>query len=316
MALITSLTKKFGINHPIMLAPMGGVAGGELAASVSNAGGLGIIGAGYGDIDWLRRELDLLKRKTQKPWGIGFITWTLTQEVFDLAMSYSPHLVMLSFGDVTPWAAQVHTKKIPLFCQVQDLNSAFEVRDKGADFIVAQGSEAGGHGSNHRSTLSLVRGIVDHIPGIPVIAAGGIADGKSLAAVLNMGAQGASIGTRFYASFQSMAHYRLKERIVECSGDDTIRTHVFDVVREIPWPSQYSGRAITNKFVARWHGNENDLKRFLPKNQASFYSAQDAADPTMAVVWAGECIDSITDILDAGDIVRNIGREAEALINS
>ena len=157
MTIQTAMTEKLAIAHPLMLAPMGTVAGGTLAAAVSNAGGLGMIGVGYGDPVWLKKELDIISQQTSKPWGIGFITWCLTEEVFNLAMQYSPHAVMFSFGDISPWVKRVKDKNIPVLCQVQDLSGALDVYAKGTDFIVAQGTEAGGHGKSHRSTLSLVR---------------------------------------------------------------------------------------------------------------------------------------------------------------
>lgn len=311
MTIITRFTKQFGLDHPIMLAPMGGVAGGELTAAVSNAGGLGMLGAGYGDLAWLERELEIVKKKAKRPWGVGFITWSLSQEAFDLAMSYAPDAVMFSFGDIRPWLEQARQKKLPVLSQVHDLHGAMEAHKAGVDFIVAQGTEAGGHGTGQRTTLSLLRGIKKQSMATSVIAAGGIADGPTMAAAIQLGADAVSMGTRFYASFEALAHYRMKERLVECSGDDTVRTEVFDIVREINWPKGIRGRAITNKFVARWHGNEAELKRFIGKNKALYFDAQAAADPKIAVVWAGEGLDYIFDIKEAAKIIRSISRSAE-----
>lgn len=307
----TELMKRLGISTPIMLAPMGAVAGGELAAAVSNAGGLGMVGAGYADPDWLKQELTIVSQKTSQPWGIGFITWCLTQEVLDLVLSYKPNVLMFSFGDITPWLPQLQQQDVAVFSQVHDLAGTIEAHRLGVDFIVAQGSEAGGHGTGQRTTFSLVRGIKKQPIDIPVIAAGGIADGRGLAAALKLGADGVSMGTRFYASVEALAHQRMKERLVECGGDDTIRTQVFDIIREINWPKGYTGRAITNKFVARWHGAEQSLRRFVKKHQEEFYLAQYKADPKIAMVWAGESLDSIFSIEEAGKLVQHISREAE-----
>ena len=311
MTIVTAFTKQLKVNHPIMLAPMGSVAGGELTAAVSNAGGLGMLGVGYGDLNWLETELEIIKKKIKKPWGVGFITWSLTQEVFDLVMSYSPHAVMFSFGDFKPWLEQVKKRDVPVLSQIHDISGALEAHHAGVDFIVAQGTEAGGHGTGRRTTLSLIRGIKKQSIATPVVAAGGIADGISMAAALRLGADAVSMGTRFYASFEALAHYRMKERIVDCSGDDTVRTDVFDIVRGIKWPKGITGRAITNKFVARWHGHESDLRRFLSKNKQLYLDAQAAADPKTAVVWAGEGIDYIFDIKEASELVREISRSAE-----
>ncbi|WP_273149696.1 NAD(P)H-dependent flavin oxidoreductase [Methylophaga thiooxydans] len=311
MTIITKFTRQLGLNHPVMSAPMGTVSGGRLAAAVSNVGGLGMVGVGYGNKEWLRRELELVRKSTNRPWGVGFITWCITQEIFDLVMAYAPHVVMFSFGDMSPWVKQVKAKNIPVFSQVHDLNGAIDAHSKGADFIVAQGCEAGGHGTGARGTFSLVRGIKKQSLNLPIIAAGGIADGATLAAALNTGADAVSMGTRFYASFEAFADYRMKERLVECSGDDTIRTEVFDIVREIAWPKGYNARAITNKFVALWHGNERDLKLFKTKHKPTYLHAQEHADPKIAAVWAGEGIDYINDIKDAADIVREVIKTAK-----
>lgn len=305
----TELSRKMGINAPIMLAPMGSVAGGELAAAVSNAGGLGMIGVGYGDADWLDEQLSIISRKTNKPWGVGFITWCLTKELLHQVLSYKPDALMFSFGDITPWLKEIANYDVAVFSQVHDLAGALEAHRLGVDFIVAQGTEAGGHGTGQRTTLSLVRGIKKQPIDTPVIAAGGIADGRAVAAALKSGAEGVSLGTRFYASFEALAHYRMKERLVECGGDDTIRTQVFDIIRGINWPKGYNARAITNKFVARWHGDEQSLRRSVKKHEQAFYSAQQNADPKIAMVWAGESIDSIFNIEEAGKLLEQIHRE-------
>jgi len=315
MTIITRFTKQLGLNHPLMSAPMGTTAGGRLAAAVSNAGGLGMVGVGYGDKKWLIRELEIVRKSTNQPWGVGFITWSITQEIFDLVMANSPKVVMFSFGDMSPWVKQVKAMNLPVFSQVHDLAGAIEAHDQGADYIVAQGSEAGGHGTGARGTFSLVRGIKKQSLNLPIIAAGGIADGATFAAALNIGADAVSMGTRFYASFEALADYRMKERLVECSGDDTVRTEVFDIVREIAWPKGYNARAITNKFVALWHGNERDLKRFRTKHKPAYLHAQEYADPKIAAVWAGEGIDYINDIKDAADIVREVIKSAKGKVN-
>lgn len=310
MQIMTKFTEYFSIKHPVMLAPMGAVAGGDLAATVSNAGGLGMIGVGYGDLDWLQTQLELVIQKTKQPWGVGFITWTLNQQLFDLAMRFAPDVVMLSFGDIRPWVNQIKQQSKTLICQVQNLTDAVDASQLGADFIVAQGSEAGGHGSSQRTTLSLVRAIKQRLPEQKLIAAGGIADGKTLAAALDLGADAVLMGTRFYASHQSLAHPKMKQRIIEASGDETIRTRVFDIVRDIPWPHRYTGRALTNSFIERWQDREAELTEIRASLIDEFYKAQQSADPEMAMIWAGECVDYIDNIQDAAEIVNNIITEA------
>src|SRR5688572_18870383 len=162
MAIRTALTEAFGLAYPIVLAPMGSVSGGELAAAVSNAGGLGLVGGGYGDHGWLRTELAQVKERTKRPWGVGLITWAIDQETIDIALGFGPTAFMLSFGDPTPYARSIKAAGCKLICQVQDIDDARLAKKAGADIIVAQGGEAGGHGGT-RATLPLVPTVVDAV---------------------------------------------------------------------------------------------------------------------------------------------------------
>ncbi|HEX8740976.1 MAG TPA: nitronate monooxygenase [Casimicrobiaceae bacterium] len=306
----TALTRMFGLRHPIVLAPMGAVSGGRLAATVSNAGGLGLVGGGYGDPAWLRTELELVKSATQRPWGVGLITWAIEPAVLELALSFRPAAFMLSFGDPRPWAPAIKAAGCLLICQVQAVADARVAKDAGADIVVAQGTEAGGHGAQ-RATLPLVPAVVDAVAPLPALAAGGIVDGRGLAAALTLGAHGALIGTRFYASTEALAHPTAKARIVAAHGDDTVRTGVFDIVRGYAWPAPYTGRALTNGFVRRWHGREDALRDTLEGERASFRAAAVAGDFDTAIVWAGEGIDLIGDVPSAGALVERISADAE-----
>jgi len=311
----TKLTDMFGLQHPLILAPMGGVAGGALAAAVSNAGGLGLVGGGYGDREWLRTELSVVKAGTKRPWGVGLITWSIEPDVLDLALSYRPDAFILSFGDPRPHVPAIRKAGCRLICQVQDLAQAKLAAAAGADLIVAEGNEAGGH-SGTRGTLPFVPAAVDAVAPLPVVAAGGIADGRGLAAALALGAQGALLGTRFYASTEALGHARAKARLVAGAGDDTVRTRVFDVVRGYPWPREFPGRALRNAFVERWQGREDDLITRLENEQSAYQNAARSGDTDVAVVWAGEAIDLITSIESAAALVSRISSEAEAQIRN
>jgi nitronate monooxygenase len=304
----TALTRLFGLQHPIVLGPMGSISGGRLAAAVSNAGGLGLVGGGYGNAGWLRAELPILRQATQRAWGVGFITWSTDRAVLELALAERPHAVMLSFGDPVPFAGMIKASGARLICQVQDLDDARRAVTAGADVIVAQGTEAGGHGGR-RSTFALVPAVVDAVSPIPVVAAGGIADGRGLAAALMLGAQGALIGTRFYAAHESLAHAAAKQRICQARGDDTARTRVFDVVRGLGWPEKYTGRALRNAFMERWHGRDAELA--AAGERGAYQAAVERADFDTAVVWAGEAVDLIREVQSAAAIVQRIGVEAE-----
>lgn len=311
----TLLTRMFDLQHPIVLAPMGNVSGGRLAAAVSNAGALGMVGAGYGDYDWLKAQLSLVTRETTRPWGLGFITWSVSQRILDMALAHRPHAVMLSFGDPRPYASAIKAAGCKLICQVQNLEQARLACEAQSDLIVAQGAEAGGHGAL-RSTLPLVPAVVDAVHPLPVLAAGGIADGRGLAAALMLGAQGALIGTRFYASTEALGAAQAKERIVAANGDGTRRTRVFDLVRGYAWPGRFTGRALRNRFLERWHEREDELAKVLYAEREAYQAAAHAGDCDTAVVWAGEAVDMIRGIEDAATLVRRIGSEAQARLNA
>ena len=194
----TAITRLLGMDPPVLLALMGGVSGGALAGAVSAAGGLGLIGAGYADAalglgsdDWIGSEFD---KAGNHAVGIGFITWALDRRpgALDVALERQPHVVMLSFGDIAPYAAKIREAGAILISQVQTLKDAREAAAKGAQIIVAQGTEAGGHGAS-RATLPLVPAVVDAVAPVTVAAAG-IADGRGLAAALMLGAGGVCRG--------------------------------------------------------------------------------------------------------------------------
>ena len=312
MAIHTALTEAFGLAYPIVLAPMGQVAGGQLAAAVSNAGGLGLVGGGYGDLDWLHHELALVQTATDRPWGVGLITWHATADVVELVLRAHPTAVLLSFGDVRPYAPAIKAAGCSLICQVQDVEAACEAVAAGADFIVAQGSEAGGHGAV-RATFPLVPAVVDAVAPVPVLAAGGIADGRGLAAALMLGADGVMIGTRFSAASESLTHERAKARIVAAGGADTAQTRIFDIIRGYgAWPAPYAARAVRNDFFARWHGREGELEAALESEMPPFQQAMAEGDCATGLVFAGEVVDLIDAVEPAAALVQRIGVEAEA----
>jgi nitronate monooxygenase len=311
----TALTEMFGLDHPIALAPMGGVAGGCLAAAVSNGGGLGLVGGGYGDAEWLRRELDRVTAEARRPWGIGLITWSIADSVLEMALSYRPDAFFLSFGDPRPYAARIKAAGCRLICQVQDVEQARIARDAGADLIVAQGTEAGGHGGR-RATLPLVPAVVDAVDPVPVVAAGGIADGRGLAAAIMLGAHGASIGTRFFATPEAAGPEDAGRRIVAARASDTVRTRVFDIVRGYAWPDGIDGRALRNRFCERWHGEEEALTGALETERETYRAAALVGDCETAVVFAGEAVDLIGAVDSAAAIVAEISADAEACLRA
>jgi nitronate monooxygenase len=312
MTLKNRLTRMLEIEHPVLLAPMDVVSGGKLAAAVSQAGGLGLLGGGYGNGEWIDREWE---RAGNSRIGCGFITWSLAKqpEILDRALAHGPAAIMLSFGDPRPFAAAIRAAGARLICQVQTLAQAREAQGAQADIIVAQGTEAGGHGMSE-PLFALLPQIVDACPDIPVVAAGGIADGRGLAAAMMLGADGVLMGTRFYASQEAEGHPDAKRRIVEAGGGQTVRSIVFDLSRQMRWPAQYTGRLLRNRHLESWLGREDELASRMAEVGQDYAAARERGDFDIAGVIAGEACALIHDIAPAGELVERIVKEAEQLL--
>jgi nitronate monooxygenase len=314
LTLRTAFTELFSVEHPIALAPMGGCAGGALAAAVSEGGGLGLVGGGRGHQDWLDRELAIVADRTSKPWGVGFLSWAADVGAVELALARHPSAVMLSFGDPTPFIPVVRDAGALLILQVTSLDEARQAVDVGADVIVAQGAEAGGHGgSPGMSTFSFVPVVADLASPTPVLAAGGIADGRGLAAALALGAAGTLIGTRFQATIETLADSSVSKAIIAGSGEDTERSTVLDIARGVPWPARYPARALRHPFVARWHGREEQLAADDHAKRA-YRQGVDSGELPREPIWASQAIDLITDLRPAADLVGGLAAEAAATL--
>jgi len=315
MSISTPLIALLGIRHPILLAPMDVVAGARLTAAVSSAGGFGILGGGYGEKAWLERETNKLEH-ARAPFGVGFITWSLAKqpELLDVALNARPRAVMLSFGDPKPFAPRIKAAGALLICQVQSEDMAQEALDAGADILVAQGTEAGGHGAS-RSTIDIVPAIVDLAAGrVPVVAAGGIGDGRGLAAMLMLGAAGVLLGTRFYASQEADGAEEAKQRICAATGGSTTRGIIFDISRNNVWPAPFTGRCLINDHARRWIGRELELLQNVNTVAAEYAAAKAAGNFDIAAVIAGEAVGLIHDIPKAAEIVDRIAAEADQIL--
>jgi len=317
MAISTRLTQRFKITHPVISAPMDVIAGGKLAAAVSGAGGLGMLGGGYSDEDdWFEREFAAAGNQAI---GCGFITWALRKnpKVLDAVLAHKPKAIFLSFDDPEPFASRIKGAGIPVICQLQTRADAERAIDCGVDVIVAQGTEGGGHGGA-RATLTLVPELADLIakraPQTLLCAAGGIADGRGLAAALMLGADGVVVGTRFWASQEALVHPNLHQAALAASGDDTVRQSVLDIVRERPWPARYTGRVLRNDFVGEWLGREDELREAKAVQVARYREASKAADTAIAATIVGEGVGLIHAIEPSAVILERMVAEAEALL--
>ncbi|HEX5957798.1 MAG TPA: nitronate monooxygenase [Hyphomicrobiaceae bacterium] len=318
MPIVTRLTERLGITHPVILAPMAGVANGRLAAAVSGAGGLGLIGGGYGDRAWLEAEL---RAAGNARVGCGFITWSLNErpELMDLVLAHKPAGVFLSFGDPAPYAGRIAEAGVPLICQVQTRRDAEAALDCGASVLVAQGGEAGGHGGQ-RGTIAFVPEIADLIaaraPDALLCAAGGIADGRGLAAALMLGADGIVAGSRFWAAAEAAVHPGLHPAALAAGGDDTVKTSTVDIVRSRAWPERFRIRVLRNAFTERWHGREEALRCALDAEAPAFQAAMAAGDPMNGTAIVGEVVGLIDAIEPAAGIVERMVAQAEAILKS
>jgi nitronate monooxygenase len=316
MPISTPLTARLGIRHPILSAPMDVIAGARLTKAVSTAGGFGILGGGYGDRAWLEQETARLA-DVSDPFGIGFITWSLAKQpaLLDIALEAGPRAIMLSFGDPGPFAPRIKSSGALLICQVQDETMARQALDAGADILIAQGTEAGGHGAS-RTTIDIVPAIVDLAAGrVPVAAAGGIGDGRGLAAMMMLGASGVLLGTRFYASVECDGPEEAKQRICAASNGNSVRGIIFDLSRNNVWPAPFTGRCLINDHARRWIGREVELMQNIKTVAAEYAAARAAGNFDIAAVIAGEAVGLIHDIPPAGVIVDRIVSEAEQILS-
>ncbi|MBS1838145.1 MAG: nitronate monooxygenase [Actinobacteria bacterium] len=281
--LSTRLTRLLGVRHPVLNAPMGDTAGGRLAAAVTAAGGLGLIGGGYGDRAWLERELEAAGGSRI---GVGFVTFALVHDAAALhaALDAGPAAVQLSFGDPRPHADAVHAAGAMLLCGVHTPEEVDRAVEAGADVLVAQGSDAGGHGRRGPSTMAVLPSIRDRVGDLPVVAAGGIGDGRGVVAALALGADGVSMGTRFLATAEAITTAAERRAVLEARATDTVRTDVIDVVRGPAWPTGHDGRVLRNRLVDEWESGCG------PERAAQRFSAADVDDVSVQPVWAGESV--------------------------
>ena len=313
----TRLTERLKIEHPILSAPMGFAGGGKLAAAVTAAGGLGLIGGGYGEEKWLREQLAAAGNQRV---GCGFITWSLAKQpqLLDIALERVRGALFLSFGDPAPFAPRIKQAGVPLICQIQSLADAKHAIEVGADILVAQGSEAGGHGER-RATFTLVPEVADLIasrsPDTLLCAAGGVADGRGLAAALALGADGVVAGTRFWASAEALAHPKLQAAAMAASGDDTMRTTVIDIVRGfVEWPKRFDNRVMKSATTERWSGKEDELRASMVAEVPRYAEAAAKGDTRIVSPIVGEGIGLIHSVAPAEEILHAMVRQAEDIL--
>ncbi len=311
----TYLTTSWGLGYPIIGAPMAFVGRGRLARSVSGVGGLGMIGIGSTEsVDFLMQEVAVARGSNEMRFGIGMHAWAMEKrpDLLEAAIEARPFLISLSFGSPAPYVERIHRHGILLATQVNSRAEAIQAEQDGIDLIVAQGAEAGGHVSGQVSMLPLLQAVLDAVR-VPVLAAGGIASPRGVAAALAAGAAGVWVGTALLASPECENTEQARERVVQARETDTILTRAFDVAQGLAWPPQYPGRALRNRFTDQWHDHITTLPQ---DDKARQQLKQAIADKNydLAYIYAGQAVGLITGQHPAGEVVRSLGEGAERLL--
>lgn len=306
----TRFSDLFGLDYPIMSAPMALHSGGTLAGAVSAAGALGSFGGIHRTEgpDWVRREIDIARNLTDRPFAVGFITPFLefTEPYFAAALAAAPAAVVFSFSDPGAWVNRARDAGAKTICQIQTDEHAAQAVDCGADALIAQGNAAGGH-TGASNLLPLLSRTISRYPDIPVLAAGGIADARSLAAVLMAGADGACIGTAFLATPEAVeVGDAYKNAIVASDGSDTIFTRTHDIASGMPWPAEIGERIRRDAFTDEWADREAEL--------TALAQIGTAPTPKSEPMYYGEAAGAVGSIRPAADIVQTLVADAEAFI--
>ena len=341
LALRTPLCRDLGMEYPILSAGIGSAAGPELVSAVSNAGGFGVLGVSGMQPDGVRRVIERTRELTDRPFGVNVIIdeagWATTEDDRQLlrdevaaAADERIGAVVLFWGDPAPYVDVVHDRGVKLLVQVGSVEEAEAAAAAGADAVLVQGVEAGGHVKGTTPIWDLVRGAVDAIGPTPVVASGGIGDGEGLARALGLGAQGVSLGTRFVASDEADLHPGYKQRVVDAHAEDTVLNELYDV-----WWPRAPARTLRNKTLAEWEaagcpppgrrpGEGTSIGKLHTSTGKQFdwprYAGAGTPKPDFegdldyAPLWAGESVSVVNDILPAGEIVRRLARDAEAAL--
>lgn len=339
-ALYTPLCRDLGIDYPIFSVGFAEAAGPELVAAVSNAGGCGVLGGC--PPDELRRRISTVQKLTKRPFGANVIIATFdaadaddqdredTRQRINAALDERVPLLVLFWGDPSPFVAQAHAHRVKVLVQTGSVEEAKRAAAAGVDAVIAQGVEAGGHVRATESLWQVLPEVIEAIGPVPVIASGGIGDGAAIARAIAMGAQGVSMGTRFVASEEAWTHRLYKERIVQGRAEDTVLGTIFDV-----WWPDAPHRVLRNKVVREWEaagrpppghrpGEDNPIGKRRrpwggvqewPRYAVGMIPPDFDGDPDDAPMWAGESVGSVNDIKPAAQIISELVRDAEAALD-
>jgi len=307
----TELTEKLGIEYPIIQAGMGGVARAELVAAVSDAGGLGVIGAAMMTPAILRQQVRKIKDLTDKPFGVDLLLaqgWPGLEEMIQVMFEEEVPVFASGLGNPGPYAEEMHRHGMTILAVIGAVRHARRVVEGGTDIVVAQGTEGGGH-TGRIATMALVPQVVDAVAPIPVAAAGGVADGRGLVAALALGACGVWVGTRFVATKEAFGHDNYKHKIVEATEEGTQVTRCF---------TGKDCRVIKNRYQEQWEDRQGEIKPFpfqMMVDSEKLDGAIRWGNTDLGLMPAGQISGAIHEVKSAGDVVREIIEEAEEVLS-
>jgi NAD(P)H-dependent flavin oxidoreductase YrpB (nitropropane dioxygenase family) len=314
----TRVCDLLGITHPIVLGGMGSATSARLVASVSNAGGLGILGATLLNPLQTREQIAAVRAATAKPFGVNFLLFVIEEVEASLAAALETRPSVVSFAwarpdqDLRACVQRVHDAGLLVMYMASEVPEAVRAAEAGADVIVAQGTEGGGH-VGWMASMAVVPMVAQSVAPLPVLAAGGIADGRGMAAALALGAEGVLLGTRFMATDESPLHANFKQAIVRSDGHDTVLTEIPDIARGRVWPGAMA-RTLRNRFVEQWAGREWALRKQARVAAEALERARATGDVEHSVILIGQDAGLIDSIVPAGEVIQRMVAEAEGII--
>jgi len=313
----TPICDLLDIEHPIALGGMGSATSPALVAAVSRAGGLGALGCHYLTPQQIGERATAIRRETNKPFGLNFLVFDIHEDAFAAALALRPAVMQFAWArpdqDLKSLFDRAHDAGSKITHMAGTVPEAERAASAGADVIIAQGTEGGGH-VGWMSSMPLIPMVVDAVRPIPVLAAGGFADGRGLVAALSLGADGILLGTRFLATEESPLHPNFKQAIVDSDGHDTQLSEIPDIAAGQVWPGAMT-RSRRNKFVERWAGREWALRQNRAEAIARLRAARDAGDVDEGPLSMGQDAGLIHDIPPAAEIVRRIAQEADEILS-
>lgn len=312
----TPLCELFGIDVPIILAPMGTCTSAELAAAVSNEGGLGGIGSLFRTTAAIKRDIDMVRELTNRHFAVNHIPQTLDAEAFRYTLEARPAVISFALGDPGDLVRQAHDVGSLVMLQVTTVAQAVDAAERGVDVIIAQGGEAGGYGGEV-STMTLVPQVVDAVSPIPVVAAGGIFDGRGIAAALMLGAAGVNLGTRFIASKEAPVGNEWKQAIAGASSEDAIKADVLNDISPLPGTVGFHTvlRSLHTPFLDEWNAKREEARRNSGRLRDQIISTTQAGRQHECLLTAGQTAGGIKEILPTAEIMRRLVAETETALS-